>query len=570
MSAALLLERVSYSYPGAAVPALREIDLCVAPGEFVVLAGESGSGKSTLLRAASGLVPHFHGGEFTGRLESGGLDTRTHEPAQLAAVAGTLFQDPETQVVMGTVRAELAFPLENLGFGAAAVARGVEEAALALGIAPLLDRSTHTLSGGELQRVALGAALAGRPAVALLDEPTSQLDPVAGDELLGVLRRLNEEWGTAVILAEHRLERCLGAADRVVALRDGAVACDSDPRGFLDWACKHAPELQTPGARLFALAGRRPLPVSVKDARRTLVSGGAGRLDVPDTRRGLAAGSTGGPSLPMRTRLAPEGADDAVVVDRVADVAPCDVPGWHARRRRRGARVEPALAFASVWLEHKGGATVLRGVDLEVAPGERVALLGRNGAGKSTLLRVAAGLSEPTRGRVTRGGRVALLLQSPGDYALRERVGDELPPDALAAAGLATLAERHPRDLSGGERQRLALAIVLHGERPAVVCLDEPTRGMDRRHKEALTALLDGLAIAGTAVIVATHDTEFAAAFAARTVLLGDGRPVADAPTADVLAGGWYFATQTARILGGAALLPEDGAALLRREVALA
>jgi len=570
LSAALLLERVSYSYPGAAVPALREIDLCVAPGEFVVLAGESGSGKSTLLRAASGLVPHFHGGEFTGRLESGGLDTRTHEPAQLAAVAGTLFQDPETQVVMGTVRAELAFPLENLGFGAAAVARGVEEAALALGIAPLLDRSTHTLSGGELQRVALGAALAGRPAVALLDEPTSQLDPVAGDELLGVLRRLNEEWGTAVILAEHRLERCLGAADRVVALRDGAVACDSDPRGFLDWACKHAPELQTPGARLFALAGRRPLPVSVKDARRTLVSGGAGRLDVPDTRRGLAAGSTGGPSLPMRTRLAPEGADDAVVVDRVADVAPCDVPGWHARRRRRGARVEPALAFASVWLEHKGGATVLRGVDLEVAPGERVALLGRNGAGKSTLLRVAAGLSEPTRGRVTRGGRVALLLQSPGDYALRERVGDELPPDALAAAGLATLAERHPRDLSGGERQRLALAIVLHGERPAVVCLDEPTRGMDRRHKEALTALLDGLAIAGTAVIVATHDTEFAAAFAARTVLLGDGRPVADAPTADVLAGGWYFATQTARILGGAALLPEDGAALLRREVALA
>ena len=141
MSAALLLERVSYRYPGAAAPALREIDLCVAPGEFVVIAGESGSGKSTLLRAASGLVPHFHGGEFSGRLRSGGLDTRTHEPAQIAAVTGTLFQDPETQVVMGTVRAELAFPLENLGLAAAAVARGVEEAALALGIAPLLDRS---------------------------------------------------------------------------------------------------------------------------------------------------------------------------------------------------------------------------------------------------------------------------------------------------------------------------------------------------------------------------------------------------------------------------------------------
>ena len=531
MTAALLLERVSYRYPGAAAPALHEIDLRVAPGEFVVLAGDSGSGKSTLLRAASGLVPHFHGGEFSGRLESGGLDTRTHEPAQIAAVAGTLFQDPETQVVMGTVRAELAFPLENRGLGAAAVARGVEEAALALGIAPLLDRSTHALSGGELQRVALGAALAGRPRVALLDEPTSQLDPVAGDELLGVLRRLNEEWGTAVILAEHRLERCLSAADRVVAMRDGAIACDSDPRGFLDWAGEHAPELQTPGARLFSLAGLRPPPVSVKDARRTLAAGPGGLLEAD-----------------LRDQPARETGPKAGLL------------------RRRGARVRPALGCSSVWLEHKGGATVLRGVDLAVAPGERVALMGRNGAGKSTLLRVAAGLDEPTRGKVSRGGRVALLLQNPGDYVLRDRVGDELPADALAAAGLERLADRHPRDLSGGERQRLALAIVLHGERPAVVCLDEPTRGMDRRHKDALTALLEGLSAAGTAVIVATHDAEFVAAFAARTVLLGDGRPVADAPTADVLAGGWYFATQTARILGGAALLPEEGAALLRRE----
>jgi energy-coupling factor transport system ATP-binding protein len=525
--AALRLEAVTYRYPGAGAPALHGIDLEIAPGEFVVLAGASGSGKSTLLRAAAGLVPHFHGGEFGGRLESGGLDTRTHEPAAIAAVAGTLFQDPETQVVMGTVRSELAFPLENRGLGPAAVARGVEEAALALGIATLLDRSTHELSGGELQRVALGAALVGRPRIALLDEPTSQLDPVAGDELLGVLRRLNEEWGTAVILAEHRLERCLSAADRVVALRDGAVACDADPRGFLVWAGAHAPELQTPGARLFSLAGRTPPPVSVKEARRAL----AGRDE---------ARSTPEATVPARA----EGR-------------------W--LRRRRGARTEPALALSSVWFEHRGGAAVLRGIDLEVAPGERVALMGRNGAGKSTLLRVAAGLLAPTRGKV-RGGRVALLLQNPGDYALRDRVGDELPPDALAAAGLSELAERHPRDVSGGERQRLALAIVLHGERPAVVCLDEPTRGLDRGHRDALVALLDGLAQQGTAIVLATHDAELVAAAATRTVLLGDGRPVADAPTADVLAGGWYFATQTARILGGAALLPEDGAALLRRE----
>ena len=230
----LTLDRVTYTYAGRAPSRRCATCRCTSSrASSSSLAGGTGSGKSTLLRAASGLVPHFHGGTFAGRCVVGGLDTREHGPADLSRVAGTLFQDPETQVVLGTVRAELAFPLENAGLSGAAVARGVEEAALALGIAELLDRSTSELSGGELQRVALGAALATRPALVLLDEPTSQLDPVAGDELLGVLRRLNEEWGTTVVLAEHRLERCLAAADRVIAMHDGAVAFDGAPRDFL-------------------------------------------------------------------------------------------------------------------------------------------------------------------------------------------------------------------------------------------------------------------------------------------------------------------------------------------------
>jgi energy-coupling factor transport system ATP-binding protein len=508
----LELTGVSYAYPGAAAAALQDLTLAVGAGEFVVVSGGSGSGKSTLLRAAAGLVPHFHGGTFAGRLRCGGLDTRQHGPGELAAVAGTLLQDPETQVVMGTVRAELAFPLENRGFGAAAVARGVEEAALALGIAGLLDRSTHELSGGELQRVALGAALAGRPRIVLLDEPTSQLDPVAGDELLGVLRRVNEEWGTAVLLAEHRLERCLPAADRVLALEHGRLAFDGSPEAFLT----RRPE--TPIARLFALAGRPERPVTVKAARAALGAVGAG------------------------------------------DPAPESPP----RRRSRLRRPAPALALDRVWFERD--AAVLRSVDLRVEAGETVALMGRNGAGKSTLLRLVAGLERPSRGRLVTAGRVALLLQHPGDYFLHERVDAELAPARLEAAGLGHLGARHPRDLSGGERQRLALEIVLGGSEgpdPVVACLDEPTRGMDRGHKDALARRLLALASGGTAVIVATHDAEFAAAFAARTVLLGDGRPVADAPTAEVLGGGWYFATQTARVLGTGALTPEEGAALL-------
>ncbi len=192
--------------------------------------------------------------------------------------------------------------------------------------------------------------------------------------------------------------------------------------------------------------------------------------------------------------------------------------------------------------------------------------MGRNGAGKSTLLRHAAGLLEPTRGRIERGGRIALLLQNPNDYLLHERVREELSPQALRAAGLEDLAERNPHDLSGGERQRLALAIVTgDGEAPAVVALDEPTRGMDREAKAVLAGELRRRAAAGQAVLVATHDPEFACACAERVVLLADGRAIADGPAAELLAGGWYFATETARILGGAggALAPEQGARLL-------
>ena len=522
MSEALRLERFSYRYPDTAGPSLHDVSVEIEDGEFVVVAGATGSGKSTLLRTASGLVPHFHGGEVAGRAVVAGLDTREHGPAELAAVAGTLFQDPETQVVLGTVRAELAFPLENRGLPPGAVARGVEEAALALGIEALLERSTAELSGGELQRVALGAALAGRPRLVLLDEPTSQLDPVAGDELVWLLRRLNEEQGTTVLLAEHRLERCLSAADRVLAFEDGRLACDAAPREFLDWAVEHAPALATPAARMFAEAGLRPLPAGVKEARATLRT------------RGL-----GGASF---DQAAPTQAD-------VRARAP----------HPRGG--QPAVRLRGVWHELRGGRAILRGADLALAPGERVALLGRNGAGKSTLLRHAQGLMRPTRGKVERAGAVALLLQNPGDYLLEEHVDAEL----AHAAGLPRAAGRHPRDLSGGERQRLALAIVTAGEDPAALLLDEPTRGMDRTAKAALAADLRARARRGTAVLVATHDTEFAASFAERAVLLADGRVIADGPPSELLAGGWYFSTEVARVLGGAggALLPAEGAALL-------
>jgi energy-coupling factor transporter ATP-binding protein EcfA2 len=539
---ALAIEGLTYSYPRAAAPALADVSFEVAPGEFVLLAGRSASGKSTLLRAACGLVPHFHGGEVDGRVTVVGLDAVAAGPGELAAAVGYLAQDPETQVVSTTVAAEIELPLEMRGDVPGDRARAVEEVALALAIPHLLGRTVETLSGGELQRVALAAALVTRPRLVLLDEPTSQLDPVSGDELIWLLRRLNEEWGVAVVLAEHRLERCLAAADRVVAVEAGRIGFDGSPRDFLAWTRGADPTLTTPAARLFSLAGIEPLPVGVRDARRTLEG------------RGVAATAVPHPGKGARGEIVP--------------------PSRFSRLRKREKAVH-ALEAQGLWVELDDGGgprDVLRRIDLAVAPGERIALMGRNGAGKSTLLGAAAGLIDSAAGRVA-AERMALLTQNPSDFLVRERVGDELPGEAgraaLRAVGMEHAIDADPRDLSGGERQRLALAITLAGRLdgggiPGLVALDEPTRGMDRGRKADLVALVEGRAAQGAAVIVATHDVEFAAEFAERVVLLGDGVVIADGPSADILSGGWYFATEVARVLDVPGIVtPEQGAALL-------
>ncbi len=526
---ALAVRGLSYAYPQSTQPALEDVSLEVAPGEFVLLAGRSASSKSTLLKAACGLVPHFHGGEIEGEVSVADLDAVVAGPGELAAAVGYLAQDPETQVVSTTVAAEIELPLEMRGDAPADRARAVEEVALALAIPHLLDRTVDTLSGGELQRVALAAALVTRPRLILLDEPTSQLDPVAGDELIWLLRRLNEEWGVAVLLAEHRLERCLAAADRVIAMEAGRLSFDGAPAEFLAWACDSDPALETPAARLFSLAGIDPLPIGVRDARQTL--------------RGMGVAHP---------------------------------PNRSSRRECDPHPQDPVLQAKGLWVELDRGEDprdVLKGVELTVRRGERVALMGRNGAGKSTLLRTAAGLHEPVAGKLSVDS-IALLTQNPSDYLVRERVADELPGEeglaALRTVGLEHATDADPRDLSGGERQRLALAIALAGrmegkDLPGLVALDEPTRGMDHVRKGELVRLVEDLATRGAAVVVATHDVEFASEFAERVILLGDGVVIADGPMAEVLSGGWYFATEVARVLDlPGVVTPEQGAVALR------
>ena len=537
MAAIATLAHVTYTYPGASKPALDDVSLAIDPAEVILVLGGSGSGKSTLLRAINGLVPHFHGGTFAGRVTVDEFDTRTARPAELAARVGLVFQDPESQAVMTTVEREIAFGLENRGIASPAIARLVEEALISLGLSGLRRAPLSTLSGGELQKVALASVIATQPHLLLLDEPTSQLDPVSSEELLAAVRRLSEDTGATIVLAEHRVERCLHLATRVLFMEGGAIVVDADPQAFARWALAGHRELLPPVARLFARrlnggakaaaeAGR--LPLTVKDAR--------GMLD-----------------------------DVAGQLESFASPAPA----------REGDVVLEARKLA---VGYAPGEAVLEHIDLRLRRGERIALMGENGAGKSTLVRHFNGLARPLAGDVRLLGRplkelsvaqaardCALLGQNPNDYFIKDTVAEEvdyslvqmgfagrerneLCSRTIVDLDLMDLLMRNPRDLSGGERTRVALAAVTCGD-PALVILDEPTRGMDPLHKAELAALLRRWAANGRCVLVVTHDVEFAARVAGRVLVVGDGSLLADGPVHEVLNGSLFFSTQINRLL---------------------
>ena len=516
-------EDVSVTYEGTARPAVQGVDFEVPEGELVLLVGPSGTGKSTVLNSVSGLVPHFTGGTLRGRVTVAGRDTRTHRPRELADVVGTVGQDPLAHFVTDTVEDELAYGMESLGIAPAVMRRRVEETLDLLGLAELRGRSIATLSGGQRQRVAIGSVLTPHPRVLVLDEPTSALDPAAAEEVLAVLQRLVHDLGTTVFMAEHRLERVVQYADRVVLLPEpGAAPVCGTPAEVMAVS-----PVCPPVVELGRLAGWSPLPMTVRDARRQ-----AGGLR-----------------------------------ERLAGRAPAPAP----RHRAAGAA---ALAEVRSLAVRRDRVDALRHVDLTVAPGETVALMGRNGAGKSTLLNALVGLVAPGSGSVRVGGAiphrtrprdlvrlVGLVPQEPRDLLYADTVGAECAAadrDAGAAPGTCRGLvsgllpgvgdDTHPRDLSEGQRLALALAVVLTA-RPPLLLLDEPTRGLDYAAKARLVEVVRALAADGHAVVLATHDVELAAELAHRVVLLAEGEVIADGPTDDVVVSSPSFAPQVTKIL---------------------
>ncbi|MBJ7348725.1 MAG: ATP-binding cassette domain-containing protein, partial [Thermoleophilaceae bacterium] len=366
------------------------------------------------------------------------------------------------------------------------------------------------------------ASLAAGAKLLLLDEPTSQLDPVATEELVALLLRLNRDRGATVVVADHHIERFIEHVDRVVVLDEARVVCDASPAVMLEWAAQAGrTDLLPPVAEMFLRADERPLPVTMRQARAVIAKRG---LATPD--RQSAAAVTGSSNV--------------------------------------GIARAPLATLRHVDYRYDGASeNALSDINLEIGRGERIALIGANGSGKSSLLRLLKQLQKPTRGRVAVAGEVALLLQNPNDYILHERVGDEASVESLARFGLEELVDCDPRDLSGGQRQRLALAIVMQSK-PQLLLLDEPSRGMDRERRTQLLCEIDAVATNGTAVVLATHDTDFAAQFATRAVLLGRGRLLADALVAEVLGEGSYFGTAVAQLLPGTgALTAAAGAAVM-------
>ncbi|MFF8675754.1 ABC transporter ATP-binding protein [Streptomyces sp. NPDC015242] len=524
-------EDVSVTYDGAAGPTVQGVDFEVPEGELVLLAGPSGVGKSTVLGAVSGLVPHFTGGTLRGRVTVAGRDTRTHRPRELADVVGTVGQDPLAHFVTDTVEDELAYGMESLGLAPDVMRRRVEETLDLLGLADLRDRPIATLSGGQRQRVAIGSVLTPHPSVLVLDEPTSALDPAAAEEVLAVLQRLVHDLGTTVLMAEHRLERVIQYADQVVLLPGpGAAPVVGPPAEVMAVSPVYPPVVA-----LGRLAGWTPLPMTVRDARRRAALLKQ-RLEGARQERGERR------DQPRSTR------------DRSAVPAPIG-----------------ALRSLSVT---RTRVQALRCVDLTIAPGETIALMGRNGAGKSTLLNSLVGLVTPSSGTVRLGEavphrtapkdlvrKVGLVPQEPRDLLCADTVAAECAAadrDAGASPGTCrglvtellpgVTDDIHPRDLSEGQRLALALAVVLTA-RPPLLLLDEPTRGLDYAAKARLVAVVRGLAAEGHAIVLATHDVELAAELAHRVVLLAGGEVIADGPTAQVVVSSPSFAPQVTKIL---------------------
>jgi energy-coupling factor transport system ATP-binding protein len=525
---------LTYYYPDKKDPALKKVNLKIEEGEFILVTGGSGSGKSSLARSLAGLIPDFYGGKIGGKVLYKGLDLRAMDRRKIARNIGIVFQDPEKQLVMNSVEAEIVFGLENIGLDDKEMVRRLAEVVGFLNLSEIKDEFTGAISGGQKQKVVIASVLAMRPDVLILDEPTSQLDPANADEILKLVKSLNDE-GITVVLIEQRLERCFSYADRVVVLDRGELLKGGTPGEIACWGVGNNVNNIPSVVKFFTMCNASLIPLDIKEGRAFLKK-----------------------HLPEQTSSIVHQANEE------PDKQTCDGQ-------------DEVLEIKNIWFSYPDGKASLQDINFTVKKGEIIAILGENAAGKTTLLKILAGLIKPGRGSVRIlgndpnkykakdiAGMIGYMPQNTDEYFFYETVEEEIGLSAnnpraksdklvnytIDELGIKEFFQYNPRELSAGERVRVALASVLAG-RPALLLLDEPTRGIDYNFKNDLGRLLLRYSEEGTAVIIVTNDIEFAAEYARRVILMFDGRIAGDGSKHEILGESIFFSTQMSRLFRG-------------------
>lgn len=524
--AVLTLEDLSFTYPGGTAPTLNHVNLTVAQGEYILLCGKSGSGKTTLLRhLKTVLSPH---GSRTGTVRLDGSPLEEIGLRQQSEQIGFVMQNPDDQIVTDKVWHELAFGLENLGMEQSLMRLRVAEMASFFGIQDWFHREVSQLSGGQKQLVNLAAIMAMQPEILILDEPTSQLDPIAAADFLNTLKKINRELGTTILITEHRTEDIFPAADRVIVMEQGRITADSDPRTV-------ARQLYESESQMFPAL---PAPVRIfygADAA------GACPLTVREGRNWLTHQF---PTPPRFSALPPE---EAVPARKVA-----------------------ALEIREGWFRYeRTGPDVLKGLCFSVPQGTLYAIVGGNGSGKSTTLKTACGICKLYRGSVRVFGKplqaykgrlfdgcLSMLPQDPKCIFVKQTVLDDLKEmssdtekiqETARLCQIDHLLQAHPADLSGGELQRAALAKVLLTQ-PKLLLLDEPTKGLDSFFKQSFASILGQLCREGLTVVMVSHDVEFCAEYADMVGMFFDGQLLASNTPRKFFGSNSFYTTSAARM----------------------
>ncbi len=542
------IDQLTFRYHQSQESILKDINLEINEGEFVLITGPSGSGKSTLVRTFNGLIPHFYGGKISGQINVQGMNVFKNETRDLAKKVGFIFQNPDNQLFMNEVEAEIAFGLENLNLPINTIKKRIEETLDAIGIAYLRNRTINELSGGEKQKVAIASVLAMHPEIIILDEPTAELDPKSAEEIMMLIQKLNDELGITIILIEHRLDRVIQFIDRIIIIENGQIIRDGQPKEVFKEDLSRIGITIPPIIKICNKLGINDIPLTVKESREILMN------ILTEI------------SSPLNLN---ENYDDN-----------------YENYLKNFEKLKPLVQLKNISFNYEKNKNVLEDINLKIYGGEFIAIMGRNGSGKTTLLKLINGLLRPGKGSVQIDEKdirkssiaelayiIGYIFQNPANQFYHDTVEQEiayilnnlnynqediqsLVDITLNQFGLIKYQNTYPRYLSVGEQQKVALASILVTN-PKIILLDEPTHGMDYQQKNLFFSYLNEYRKRGNTIILVSHDVESIAEYSDRVVLLSEGKIVVDDLKRNVLSNALLFSPQINRLVQGFKSLPQ-------------